>query len=41
VICITAVTNGGVFQVYRGGPDGGDSLGHVHDDAGIRRRDHL
>ncbi len=27
VICVTAVTNGGVFQVYRGGPDGGESIG--------------
>jgi hypothetical protein len=27
LICITAVTNGGVFQLFRGGPDGGISLG--------------
>jgi hypothetical protein len=26
-ICTAAVANGGVFQVYRGGPDGGDSIG--------------
>lgn len=27
VMCVTAVANGGVFQVFRGGPDGGKSLG--------------
>jgi hypothetical protein len=27
LICTAAVTNGGVFQLYRGGPDGGVSLG--------------
>jgi hypothetical protein len=27
LICVTAVVNGGVFQLYRGGPDGGISLG--------------
>lgn len=27
VICTEAISNGGRFQVYRGGPDGGESLG--------------
>jgi hypothetical protein len=27
VICIEAITNGGRFQVYRGGPDGGQAIG--------------
>lgn len=29
VICTEAITNGGRFQVYRGGPNGGESIGHV------------
>lgn len=27
LMCVTVVANGGVFQLYRGGPDGGPSLG--------------
>lgn len=28
VICVEAITNGGRFQIYRGGPNGGEALGH-------------
>lgn len=34
VICIEAITNGGRWQVYRGGPDGGVSIGEYLMSAG-------